>query len=140
MSGEDDTAGKPYLLVVDDNVEWADLIEEVATRAGYRVKTAASAVAALEAIEVEAPDLVVSDIFMPEMDGIELIWELGKLPKKPALMLISGNVAPILKAAENLARENGFDVIGAFGKPMRLGNLREALEGAIKRDVGGTAA
>ena len=128
---DDDT--RPYLLVVDDNVEWAELIEEVATRTGYRVSTAASAVAALEVIEKEAPDLVVSAIFMPEMDGIELIWELGKLPKKPALMLISGNVAPILKAAENLARENGFDVIGAFAKPMRLGNLREALDGAMNR-------
>ena len=133
MSENDD---RPYLLVVDDNVEWAELIQEVAIRTGYRVSTAISALAALEAIETEAPDLVVSDIFMPEMDGIELIWELGKLSKKPALMLISGNVAPILKAAENLARENGFEVIGAFGKPMRLGNLREALEGAMKRGRG----
>lgn len=119
----------PYLLVIDDNVEWGDLIKTVAERARFRAAVAVSAGDGLEMIARDPPDIIALDIFMPDMDGIEMIWELAKLPRKPDLILISGNAAPMLRAAESLASENGLTVLGVFTKPMRLTDLRMLLDG-----------
>ena len=82
-------------------------------------------------VAVAPPDIIALDIFMPDVDGIEVIWELGKLPRKPDLLLISGNATPMLHAAESLAEENGSNVLGTFAKPMRLVELRAVLEKAL---------
>lgn len=124
----------PYLLVIDDNAEWADLIKTVAERSHYRAAVASSAGEGLEMIARDPPDIIALDIFMPDMDGIEMIWELGKLARKPDLVLISGNAASMLQAAESLAEENGLTVLGAFAKPMRLTELRSVLESAMAGD------
>jgi len=121
----------PYLLVIDDNLEWADLIKTVAERAQYRAAVAPNAGEGLRMIANDAPDIIALDIFMPDMDGIEVIWELGKLPHKPDLLLISGNAAPMLHAAKSLAEENGLTVLGAFAKPVRLTELRTVLEKSL---------
>ena len=122
----------PYLLVIDDNLEWAELIKTVAERANYRAAVATSAGEGLETIAKDPPDIIALDIFMPDMDGIEVIWELGKLARKPDLLLISANATPMLSAAQSLAEENGLTVLGAFAKPVRLSELRAVLEKAVK--------
>lgn len=121
----------PHLLVIDDNLEWADLVKTVGGRARYRAAIAHSAGEGLEMIASDPPDIIALDIFMPDMDGIEVIWELGKLPRKPDLLLISGNATPMLQAAESLAEENGSNVLGTFAKPMRLVELRAVPEKAL---------
>lgn len=121
----------PYLLVIDDNFEWADLVKTVGERARYRAAIAQSAGEGLEMVADDPPDVIALDIFMPDMDGIEVIWELAKLPRKPDLLLISGNATPMLHAAESLAEENGLTVLGTFAKPTRLADLRAVLEKAL---------
>lgn len=120
----------PYLLVIDDNLEWAELVKTVAESAQYRAAMTPSASDGLRMIADDPPDVIALDIFMPDMDGIEVIWELSKLPRKPDLLLISGNAAPMLHAAQSLALENGLTVLGAFAKPVRLSELRAVLENA----------
>lgn len=131
MSGTDQAPVTPYLLVIDDNLEWAELIKTVAERGHYRAAVAPSAGEGLEMIAGDPPDIIALDIFMPDMDGIEVIWALGKLPRKPDLLLISGNATPMLHAAESLAEENGLTVLGVFAKPVRLTELRSVLEKAF---------
>lgn len=120
----------PFLLVIDDNLEWADLIKTVGARAGFRAGVAQSAAEGLAMIDDDPADVIVLDIFMPDMDGIEVIWALGKRPVKPDLLLISGKAAPMLHAAESLAEENGLKVLGAFAKPVKLAELSRVLEKA----------
>lgn len=120
----------PYLLVIDDNLEWADLIQTVGARAGFRAAVAQSALEGLAMIAEDPADVIVLDIFMPDMDGIEVIWALGKLPVKPDLLLISGKAAPMLHAAESLAEENGLKVLGTFAKPVKLAELSGVLDKA----------
>src|SRR5438128_75055 len=60
------------ILVVDDEAVLVDTIAYNLEQAGYRVITAADGASALEAARSEAPDLVILDIMLPEMDGLEV--------------------------------------------------------------------
>ena len=80
------------MLVVDDELDARELIATVLGQCGAEVKTVASAGEALEAVEKLQPDVLVSDIGMPEEDGYSLIRKLrtndGKLGKYiPAVAL-----------------------------------------------------
>ena len=66
------------VLVVDDEADARDLIGVILRGRGATVDAAASAAEALEAVERARPDVVVSDISMPESDGYELIRELRR--------------------------------------------------------------
>jgi len=61
------------VLVVDDDPDARDLVEFILVRHGAQVHTAASAAEALEALSQSTPDVLVSDIGMPEEDGYSLI-------------------------------------------------------------------
>jgi two-component system NtrC family sensor kinase len=69
-------AGRPRVLVVDDEEVIAQLIADVLTGQGYDVDTAPHGIAALEQIGRYAYDLVLSDLRMPELDGLGLYREL----------------------------------------------------------------
>jgi CheY-like chemotaxis protein len=67
---------RPKILVVDDIPENVRLLEAVLAPEGYDVVTAGDGAAALAAVEAEQPDLVLLDIFMPELDGYEVCERL----------------------------------------------------------------
>ena len=61
------------ILVVDDEVPMRDLLNSILTRDGYRVLLADCGAAALDILECESVDLVISDLKMPGMNGFELL-------------------------------------------------------------------
>jgi PAS domain S-box-containing protein len=67
------------VLVVDDDPDAVGLVREILESAGARVQTAASAVEALESIAKQPPDVMVSDLGMPGMDGFELIRRVRQM-------------------------------------------------------------
>jgi CheY-like chemotaxis protein len=67
------------VLVVDDEAAIRELVQLVLEDEGYRVRGAATGVEALAAVERERPDLVLSDIWMPQMDGLTLADRLARL-------------------------------------------------------------
>lgn len=67
-----------YILVADDSEDAAILIKFSLEKAGFRVQVAKDGLEALEAIEHETPDLLITDILMPGMNGFELMDELKK--------------------------------------------------------------
>ena len=71
------------VLVVDDEINIVRLIQVNLERHGYQVETANNGVQALAKIRDSRPDLLVSDVMMPEMDGFEL---LANVRRDPALM------------------------------------------------------
>jgi CheY-like chemotaxis protein len=80
------------VLVVDDEVDTRDLIAAVLSRVGAEVQTAATAHEALQTLERWIPDVLVSDIGMPDEDGYTLIKKVRELDAKqpgwiPALAL-----------------------------------------------------
>ena len=71
------TEGRPPLvLVVDDNDDRRTVVRFSLEAEGYAVREAATASEGLEALEEEAPDLVLLDILMPDMDGWEMLCKL----------------------------------------------------------------
>ena len=61
------------ILVVDDEPDQRFLLRRIFERAGHEVSDAGNGAAALQAVRESAPDLVVTDVMMPVMDGVELI-------------------------------------------------------------------
>jgi CheY-like chemotaxis protein len=75
-------------LLVDDHPLNLDLLERMITKLGYRAITASSGPAALKIIEKEKIDLVLLDIIMPGMDGIEALSEIRKMHSPGSLPVI----------------------------------------------------
>jgi two-component system, OmpR family, alkaline phosphatase synthesis response regulator PhoP len=78
----------PRILAVDDEPNIVRLIQVNLERAGYQVETANNGVQALEKIHASRPDLVVSDVMMPEMDGFELLSTIRRDPALEDLPII----------------------------------------------------
>ena len=86
------TEGPPEatVLLVDDEPDLVELIEYALANEGFRVLTAQDGAEGLAIAEAERPDLIVVDIMMPRMDGVELtarLRENGQLRLTPILML-----------------------------------------------------
>jgi EAL domain-containing protein (putative c-di-GMP-specific phosphodiesterase class I)/DNA-binding NarL/FixJ family response regulator len=72
------------------------------------------------------PDIVLSDLRMPGMDGIEFLRELGQARPTTSVVLTSGLEPTLMGAAEAVARADGLDVLGTLEKPLtpdKLGNV-----------------
>ncbi|MGQ9647542.1 MAG: response regulator [Thermodesulfobacteriota bacterium] len=75
------------ILVVDDDEGLRDLFKEVLTDEGYQVLTAKNGKEALQKLEKEKPDLIVLDIVMPKMDGMEALGRIiGKDKSVPVIL------------------------------------------------------
>lgn len=81
------------LLVVDDDPDSLSIIAEALRWEGYGVKTAISGQEALEAIQNWSPDLILLDVNMPGMNGLETLKDLRHKERYVSVMFISGNTA-----------------------------------------------
>lgn len=77
------------ILIVDDDPHIRELLDFALTKAGYATRQAEDGVAALAAVEEQAPDLVVLDINMPRLDGLEVCRRLRAQGQTPILFLSS---------------------------------------------------
>jgi response regulator RpfG family c-di-GMP phosphodiesterase len=80
------------ILIVDDNPSVLKLLNISLSKAGYNIVEADNGETAFEVANREYPDLIISDIMMPQMDGIELCWmirENSKVPLVPFIFLTS---------------------------------------------------
>jgi PAS domain S-box-containing protein len=78
------------VLLADDNADMRHYVERLLKQAGYRVKALADGRAALEAARVEHPDLILSDVLMPELDGFGLLSAIREdvgLSDTPVILL-----------------------------------------------------
>jgi DNA-binding response OmpR family regulator len=78
---------KPLILVVDDDPKILKLMKRDLQLEGYRVATATGGRIALQLIEDEEPDLVILDIMMPDMDGLQVFQRVRQFSQVPIIML-----------------------------------------------------
>lgn len=78
------------VLVVDDEVEVGEVVRRVLERAGYAVTVASNAAAGLDAVARQPPDVVITDIIMPRVHGVELIKILRERFPRIRVIAISG--------------------------------------------------
>lgn len=120
----------PQVLVVDDDAFSRRLLLEALKRHGFVAKGLAHARDALsDALGGHAPDYILCDLAMPEMDGIQFIEALGAARWKGGLVLVTGEGARLLQAATKLARVMRLNVLGSLPKPVDPGTLAELLAG-----------
>ncbi|TSA87861.1 response regulator [Deinococcus detaillensis] len=83
----------PRILVVDDDAAILKLISVILSRAGHEVRTSSHPVEALEMLNVFTPDLVISDVVMPYMTGLEFLEQVRSNEKRSAMpfMLLSSH-------------------------------------------------
>jgi CheY-like chemotaxis protein len=78
------------ILVIDDEPDVRDAVKRVLDRAGYSVRTADSAVDAMVEIERIPTDVVITDIIMPKIDGVQIIESIRKVFPSVRIIAISG--------------------------------------------------
>ena len=86
--------GKFLVLVVDDDADKRQLLEVALTMEGYDVRTADNGKAGLAAVESYPPDLIITDVMMPEMDGYELARRIRQNPQTKFIPLILQTAGP----------------------------------------------
>ncbi|TGN06898.1 EAL domain-containing response regulator [Leptospira ilyithenensis] len=73
-------------------------------------------------------DLIVLDLFMPDMDGVEILRYLGEAKSEALIILISGHSQSVLKSAERVAKAYGLNVIGSLTKPFSINTIMKTIE------------
>ena len=116
----------PLLLTIDDEEQMRDIVAEVARMAGYRSMGACGQLEILHALKL-SPDVIVLDMTMPDMDGIEVIWELARIKSRAALILLSGFDLFVLDAARVIARESALNLMACLTKPVAISQLKQLL-------------
>lgn len=116
----------PKLLVVDDENDVCEFVKYVATKAGYDVISIDDPCIFEEKYSDEI-SIIVLDITMPEMDGVELIRYLSTVNSKAGLILMSGFDAGVLHSTKELAVGRGLNVHGVLEKPIMIADLESLL-------------
>jgi two-component system, NtrC family, nitrogen regulation response regulator NtrX len=117
----------PHILVVDDEADIRGLLKEILSEEGYEVDVAANAAQARAARARQIPDLVLLDIWMPDVDGITLLreWSVGATDGCPVVMM-SGHST--VETAVEATRLGAFDFVE---KPLSLAKLLRTVERAL---------
>jgi DNA-binding NtrC family response regulator len=99
-------AAKPVVLIVDDEPVVADSLSMILALSGYETMTAYGGETALELVKAQTPALLISDVVMPDMNGVELAMAIRLMLPECGVLLFSGHAT-----SRDLisAREAGYD-------------------------------
>ena len=118
---------KKKLLIVDDDFSLRSLMEVVFKDEGYSVSLAGDGIAALRTLETCCFDIIITDINMPSMNGIELFNNVKKLYPQIPVIFISGYDYKSL--AENLLKDGA---LYFFKKPLNFNILNRAIKSILE--------
>ena len=110
-----------HILIIDDASDLRDLLRIYFEAKGYLVTQANSGRSALDLIAEERPDLIITDIIMPDVSGIEMIKTLRKGDRRLPVVALSG-------FPEELQQVERLGVTATFLKPPNLNELGRLIE------------
>ena len=116
------------VLIVEDEADAAELFAEMMRVSGFRVRKTASSAPALSMMTEERPDIVLLDIMMPEVSGLDI---LRQMRQNPAL----ANIPVVVVSAKSMPADirNGLEAGAStyLTKPVGFLELKEAVERAL---------
>lgn len=118
------------ILVIDDDPAVLQMLRTALHRAGHQVLEACDVREAIRLQKSTPAEVVVTDILMPDADGLECIRELRRLDPGVRVIAISGGGR--LKSADVLEMARRFGASRTFGKPLDIGELVAAIELELK--------
>src|SRR5688500_14153192 len=125
------TTDAPTILVVDDEQSYREALAVALEREGFRVELAADGIEALERFDATRPSLVLLDVMLPQVSGIDVCRELRLRSKVPIIMVTARSAE--IDAVVGL--EVGAD--DYVSKPFRLRELVARVRAALRRSPDG---
>jgi two-component system copper resistance phosphate regulon response regulator CusR len=116
------------ILVIDDERRIAEFVSRGLKEAGYKVASATTAAAALAKLEADEYDLLILDLMLPDMDGLELLEKVRARPESPPVLILSalGAVDDRVKGLERGADDY-------LGKPFSFVELLARVRALLRR-------
>ena len=137
MANDDPSVGGPRVLVVDDEEHITELLAMALGYQGFEVERAANGREALDAVARRAPDLLVLDVMMPELDGFEVARRLrrdeGAATRIPIIFLTAKDTTQDKVEGLRLGSDD------YVTKPFSIEELVERVKAVLRRAGGGAA-
>jgi CheY-like chemotaxis protein len=120
MANETAARPRPKVLVVDDERVIADTLATILGQNGYEAHAVYTGTAAVERARAEKPDLIISDVIMPDMNGIEAAIAIRRFLPSCKILLFSGQAATadLLETARSQGHE--FEILAKPVHPQDL--------------------
>jgi len=119
------TSGLAYVLIVDDEPDLATLLSDQVNMLGHEAGVARDGVEGVHMALERRPDVVVTDVIMPNMDGAEMLQELRRREETRDVPVIA---LTALTDARTRARLAALGVVGFLAKPYSMRELGEVIE------------
>ena len=120
-----------YILVIDDDASIRALLREILKDAGHQVEVAEDGQEGVRKYSKNRPDLVITDVLMPEKDGVELILELTESDPDVKIIAMSGGGRG-LDAPFNLRIARDFGALRVLSKPFVMADVLAAVNAVLK--------
>lgn len=120
----------PKILIIDDEKSIRNTLKEILSYEGYEVTEAQDGIEGLKFVEKDKFDIILSDIKMPKMDGIEVLEKLQEISPETPVVMISGHGN--IDTAVEAIRKGAFDYIS---KPLDLNRMLVTIRNAMDRSV-----
>ena len=115
------------LLVVDDEPGFGEFVRKVAVKLGYEVAVTTSGREFKRLYDGFGPTVVLLDVVMPEIDGVELVQWLADRGADAHLLVVTGYTPNYAMLAKKLAEARGLRSVTTLTKPVRMAALQKAL-------------
>lgn len=115
------------ILIIEDDSAIVDVLKMILEQDGFEIEVAFNGVSGLEKFNEMNPDIVLLDIRMPRMDGIEVLQEIKKVNKESVVIMISGHGN--IETAVQTTKLGAFDFIE---KPFDVDRLKLTIQNGIK--------
>ncbi len=128
MMPEQKEKKKGIIVVVDDEFSIREILSDVLGNEGFTIYTAENGIDALKIIQESSPDLVITDMKMPKMGGMELLYQINLLRTRVTTIMMTG-FATVETAVEAI-KKGAYDYIM---KPFQFADLLRIIEHALEK-------
>jgi len=119
-----------HILIVEDNEDVRKIVVIYLKAGGYRITEAEDGLEGLQAVKKERPDLILFDVLLPKVDGIEALKRLRKMPGCKDIPVIM--MSAVIQTRDLKTETAQLKVSSFLQKPFQVKSLREKIESALK--------